>query len=317
MPAPISEPDPAAPKLVCLGNLTLDDIVQPDGTERPGCVGGDAIYGVLAARLFEPRAEMVAPVGRDLPPAVRTLIASAGLSQMGLPRRDCPTLRNRIVYRTPDRRLVSLLSDQANFERLSPRGEDVPESFWDAGGIMILAMTLDAQRDLVQNCRTRSRAIVALDPQEEYIAGNEAAIAGLIAQLDLFMPSRDEARQLLGHGDPRRAARQFAALGPRIVVIKLGADGCLVHDAGCGQDLLVPAYPGVPVDTTGAGDAFCSAFLTSLVDAPADLRAAAIRGVVAASFAVSSYGVDALFAATPADARDRVARMTMAMPPMS
>jgi len=55
------------PSLVCLGNFTVDDVVLPDGRERPGCLGGDALYAGLAARLFEPAVEIVAPVGSDLP----------------------------------------------------------------------------------------------------------------------------------------------------------------------------------------------------------------------------------------------------------
>lgn len=39
------------PRLVCFGNFTLDDIVLPGGRERPGCIGGDALYAALGARL--------------------------------------------------------------------------------------------------------------------------------------------------------------------------------------------------------------------------------------------------------------------------
>jgi hypothetical protein len=62
------------PPLICCGNLTLDDVVLPDGTEQPCSVGGDALYGVLAARLFLPEAQMLAPVGHDLPPHVWALM---------------------------------------------------------------------------------------------------------------------------------------------------------------------------------------------------------------------------------------------------
>ena len=51
----------ATPSLVCLGNFTIDDVVLPDGSERPGCTGGDALYATLAARPGSPRAELVAP----------------------------------------------------------------------------------------------------------------------------------------------------------------------------------------------------------------------------------------------------------------
>ena len=289
--------------MVCFGNLTLDDIVRPDGSERPGCIGGDALYGVLAARLFEPSAEMVAPMGSDCPPDVRARIIATGLSADGLPIRSCPTMRTRFQYATDDRRVVRILSDERDFHELSPRAADVPAHYWQARCFMILAMTLQAQGEIVASCRSAGSGMVALDPQEEYIAGQESALLSLIGRVDLFMPSLDEVRRLLGHEDPETAARYFAALGPRIVVIKLGALGCLVHDAANALMFRLPAYPGAPVDTTGAGDAFCCAFAASLARAPGALGRAAAQGAVAASFAVSTYGADGLFAATPLQAR--------------
>jgi len=302
------------PSLVCFGNLTLDDIVQPDGTLRERCIGGDALYGVLGARLFESRAEMVAPVGRDFPQGIRDRIQMAGLSSEGLPARACPTLHTRFVYHTPDHRTCTLLSDADDFEILSPNSGDVPEPYWQANAFMILAMTLQAQKALILACRARSAAPIALDPQEEYIAGNEAAVLDLVAQTDIFLPSVAEVRLLLGHEDAPRAARQFAELGPRIVVIKMGARGCLVYNAGDGSMFVQPAFPSVPVDTTGSGDAFCCAFLASLAAAPALLHQAAAAGTVAASFALAGYGAEALFETTPAQA---FARRALLSPPMT
>ena len=307
LPEPTSPPDlPTCPPLVCFGNLTLDDIVQPDGTEQPLCIGGDALYGVLAARLWQPMAEMVAPIGHDLPARIRTIISAAHLSQDGLPQRECPTLHTRIVYETQDRRIVTLLSDEADFETLSPRAVDVPARFWGARAFMILAMTLSAQQDLVTACRAHGDAVIALDPQEEYITGNEEAIHDLVARVDVFMPSLDEVRRLLGHDNPARGARTFAALGPRIVVIKMGAQGCLVHDAASDRDFTMPAYPVSPVDTTGGGDAFCSAFLAALLDEPQDLEYAAAAGAISAAFAIAGYGTGGLLRATPKYAHDLI-----------
>ncbi len=302
------------PSLVCFGNLTLDDIVQPDGTVREWCIGGDALYGVLGARLFDSRAEMVAPVGRDFPQDISARIRRAGLSGAGLPERSCPTLHTRFVYQTPDHRTVTLVSDAGDFEILSPKASDVPEPYWQADAFMILAMTLQAQQALIPACRARSAAPIALDPQEEYIVGNEAAVLDLVAQTDIFLPSLAEVRLLLGHEDAPRAARQFAQLGPRIVVIKMGARGCLVYHAEDNSIFVQPAFPSAPVDTTGSGDAFCCAFLASLAAAPALLHQAAAAGTVAASFALAGYGAEALFEATPAQA---FARLALLSPPIT
>jgi ribokinase len=288
---------PEVPSLVCFGNLTLDDIVLPDGTSHPASIGGDALYGVLAARLILPDAQMVAPVGFDLPAPVWSAIDGAGLSREGLPVRNRPTIRTRFAYQTDDRRVETLLSSRADFDTLSPRGPDMPAHYWGARAFMVLAMTLAAQQDLLAALRAASRAPIALDLQEEYITGNEAAILDLVGRVDVFMPSTDEVRRLIGVREPVHAARYFAALGPRIVVIKQGAAGALVHDARSGAAFTQPACPGPVVDTTGAGDAFCCGFMASLVQAPDDLPRAAWTGAVAASFAVADFGPRGLFEA--------------------
>jgi len=293
----MSAPDAAAPPLICCGNLTLDDVVLPDGTREPMSVGGDALYGVLAARLVLEDAEMLAPVGRDLPGEIWGMIDAAGLSREGLPARDCPTIRTRFVYETADRRYVTLQSSEADFDILSPRGGDVPARFWGARAFMVLAMTLAAQCDLVRDIRARTGALIALDVQEEYCDGNEAAILDLVSQVDVFMPSADEVRRLIGARDPAEAARYFASLGPRVVVIKLGADGCLVHDAASGEVFRAGCAPGAVVDTTGAGDALCSAFVACMLVAPGDLRRAALVGGKAAALAIGGFGVRPLFEA--------------------
>ncbi len=282
------------PPLVCCGNLTLDDVILPDGTAQPSSVGGDALYGVLAARLFLPEAQMVAPVGCDLPAHVWALIDSAGLSRAGLPPRPCPTIHTRFVYQSADHRIVTLLSDEADFDVLSPRWPDIPPAFRGAPAWLVLAMTLAAQNDLVASLRADNAGLIGLDLQEEYIAGNEPAILDLVRHVDVFMPSEAEVRLLLGETDPLSACRMFASLGPRIVVIKRGAEGCFVHDAANDVHFAWPAQAGNVVDTTGAGDAFCAGFMAALSVDRDDVRTAARQGALAARLAVSAFGMSGL-----------------------
>ena len=61
-----------------------------------------------------------------------------------------------------------------------------------------------------------------------------------------------------------RLLQEMKKLGPRIVVITDGPAGAYAYDGA--QILFVPAYPDkqAPVDRTGAGDAFASAFTSAL-----------------------------------------------------
>jgi sugar/nucleoside kinase (ribokinase family) len=297
---------PARPDLVCLGNFTIDDVVLPDGAERLNCTGGDALYATLAARLWNSRCELVAPVGNDLNPEIVSRIALAGLGLEGMPTRPLPTLHNRVTYQDTGEREWTLYASDSAFDILSPLPSDIPSAYRKAQAFLILAMTLPAQQRLVADLKA-SGAVVALDPQEDYIAGAEAEILRMISDVDIFMPSQVEVRRLTGSSDWTRAARYFAEAGPKIVAIKLGADGSLIHDARVGSIVHVPAYPMTSVvDTTGAGDSYCGAFMAAYLDAPHDLIGAARVGAVAASFTISGYGVDPLFEATSEQLKRRL-----------
>jgi ribokinase len=58
-------------------------------------------------------------------------------------------------------------------------------------------------------------------------------------------------------------ATQLHAKGVGTVVITLGSDGALVHDAA-GPHTVPAARPAAVVDTTGAGDAFTAALAVEL-----------------------------------------------------
>ena len=76
---------------------------------------------------------------------------------------------------------------------------------------------------------------------------------------DLVFPSLEDARALSGLQGAEEIARFYLGLGPKVVVLKLGADGALLATADG-----VQAFPPVrveSVDMSGAGDTFDGAFV--------------------------------------------------------
>ena len=99
----------------------------------------------------------------------------------------------------------------------------------------------------------------------------------LLPHLDLFTCNLAEAQILVGEKEPAAAASALREKGASAVVIKLGADGCLLseHD----RDLHLPGVPVKNVvDTTGAGDAFAAGLLAALRKG-ADLEMACQAGI--------------------------------------
>ena len=91
---------------------------------------------------------------------------------------------------------------------------------------------------------------------------------------DLF-PSYVEGVALTGEREPRRILDALAALGPRRIVLKLGANGCMALIDGAVY--VQPSLAETVVDTTGAGDNFVAAYLACVardLPAPQALRIA-------------------------------------------
>jgi sugar/nucleoside kinase (ribokinase family) len=81
--------------------------------------------------------------------------------------------------------------------------------------------------------------------------------------LDVFLCNADEARIMTGKDDPVEAGRELMAYGVKQVIVKLGAEGCLLVRK---EDAL--RIPGVQIsvaDTTGAGDAFAAGLIAALM----------------------------------------------------
>jgi ribokinase len=163
-------------------------------------------------------------------------------------------------------------------------------------------MALHAQLELAAWLRARTPATVYFDPQEDYIAGHEAALLDAVRACDVFLPSEIEAITLAGTAELNAAAETFLGLGPQVVVIKLAAAGCLVATSERPEPTVVSADVVEPVDSTGAGDAFCGAFAAEHLRS-GDPYAAAAAGAAAARIAVGAPGISGLLAAVTNSAR--------------
>jgi len=121
----------------------------------------------------------------------------------------------------------------------------------------------------------------------------------LLQAIDMLVVNRVEAADLLATSDaaldPLDAALALTRLGPRSVIITLGADGLVLHEAGTAVHH--PGHPVEVVSTHGAGDAF----LGALAGAHASGRSignAARFGQAAAALHVST-ATDRRHAVTP------------------
>jgi sugar/nucleoside kinase (ribokinase family) len=120
---------------------------------------------------------------------------------------------------------------------------------------------------------------VLLDPGPLVADIRPAVLRVVRDRADWLSCNEREAIILTGAPDARSAIDILGA-SSRGVLVRLGADGCLLcHD----RDVVhVPGFPVTAVDTNGAGDAHCGAFLAALADGRSPFEAATRANACAA-----------------------------------
>src|ERR1700736_3999815 len=111
------------------------------------------------------------------------------------------------------------------------------------------------------------RIIFDLDVAPSYFAqaklGSEADLIAALRMVDVLKPCKAAALEITGETDYERMATKLLGLGPKIVALTMGADGCLI---AAGNEMVhVPPFKVPCTDSTGAGDAFMGALSYGLL----------------------------------------------------
>jgi ribokinase len=171
------------------------------------------------------------------------------------------------------------------------------------GGENAIVVSRGANRQLraATAAAAASRAGVVLAQLEIPLAAAHAALrAGLAVGARTILnaaPASREALELARHAsvvvvnqheaEGLGGVATILGAGAGAVVVTLGAEGCVVVEAG--RELTIPAFAVEPVDTTGAGDAFCGALAAGIARG-LPLAAAAVEGAAAGAVTAASLG---------------------------
>jgi sugar/nucleoside kinase (ribokinase family) len=105
-------------------------------------------------------------------------------------------------------------------------------------------------------------------------------LAPALPYTDLLFVNREEARMLTGSDDPPAIASRLRDHGATDIIVKLGAQGCVLFIGS--ECAMAPGFPVEVVDTTGAGDNFAAGFFAALYHGVEYREAARIANAVGA-----------------------------------
>jgi sugar/nucleoside kinase (ribokinase family) len=287
--------------ILVVGSLAYDDVQTPV-EHRTNVLGGAASYFAIAAGLYAP-VRLVGVIGDDFREADVQRLRGRGIDLAGLERRRGGSFRWLGRYDYAMNTAETINTDLGVFADWQPK---VPEAFADSEFVFLA--NIDPEIQLATLRSVRSPKAAALDTMNYWIDHKREALLEVISRVDIVSVNESEARQLCDTVSVPRAAREILALGPRAVVVKRGEYGSVLFTRDF--SFWSPAFPfDEVIDPTGAGDSFAGGFLGHLAESGSvddrALRRATLHGTVCASFAVESFSVDGIEAATPADVAAR------------
>jgi sugar/nucleoside kinase (ribokinase family) len=177
----------------------------------------------------------------------------------------------------------TMFTDRAANHHLSL--QDLPPSLLDEADVLHLTgytffepPLLEVARWLLGQARSRGLA-VTIDPGSAAFLARTAHGAFLrwTDGAALCFPNRDEAAVLVGEADPATMATRLTE-HYGVVALTLGAAGGILATPGQ-PPVRIAAHPAQARDTTGAGDAFCGAFMSRWLAADPDPRLADLIGM--------------------------------------
>jgi len=260
--------------ILCVGIAVCDVLVKPVSEEtlardttRAEFVkllgGGDAFNAAGNMAALGAKVRLVSGVGRDaLGDLLRGSLARQGV-EARLVEKGAPTSAAAVLIR-PDGERSFVSFRGASHQLAEP---DIRDEVFEGAGLMYVGSAFglpgldgDGMARLMERAKAAG-LVTALDVTNEMSREHLAPFSKVLRNVDIFMPSLREARSLTGCDRPIDAARVFADLGPRTVVVKCGSEGCVALSEG--RECAAPGFPVEVVDTTGAGDAFVSGFLAA------------------------------------------------------
>ena len=282
--------------IVCSGSIAFDTVRTPFKTVE-NVLGGSATYFSFAASFFD-KVEAVGAVGEDFPQGYWQQLQAKGI---GLSNVQKVAGEKTFLFDSSfDYDLGVRKTNATHLNVLKSYSPIIPLSLARQKNCLYVAtMPPSQQLSVLSQCENNS--LCFLDTIELFIEKDRAQLLEAFKKVDGIVINEYEARMLANTPNLLKAGKFVQELGPKVVVVKKGENGCLLFFGGA-----VYPFPAFPleeiVDPTGAGDAFAGGMVGWLskngvsretLNAK-NLRQALCYATVMGSFAVEEFSVKRL-----------------------
>ncbi len=264
--------------LICVGTALVDSIIKgfdPNPVSASGFragsgslnVGGEAVNEAMAAAKLGMKTGILCALGEDAAGdmtvgAMQKCGVDTGLI---LRSKEHPTpVTTMFVNDDGSRKSITNEAHRYNFHP-----EKHADRFTDAKAV-ILGSLFRAPFDdpkiihaVLSAAKNAGQIIFADTKLPNFRKLTLDDIRDALPLIDYITPNEDEARYYSGKEKPEEMADVFLSYGVKNVIVKLGANGCLLKNKN--ETIRVPVCRIDAVDATGAGDNLVAGFATEII----------------------------------------------------
>jgi sugar/nucleoside kinase (ribokinase family) len=291
---PIRPADPGRDGVLCSGSIVYDTLIWPCDDTPWGTttfvdsiefqVGGNGANTSIALARLDVPVKLVGCVGKDEQARfVLKQLKAAGVDVTHVGSIHAPTAATAAMIDTAGQRRflhrlgasAKALSQPVEFDAALVAGV----SHYHLASLFVLPAFRPHAPESLRRAR-EAGLTTSLDTNWDPLNRWIEDIRPCLPHLDILFANEDEARMLTGSADPIKAGTTLLNEGVRMVVLKLGRQGCALF--GADLEHHSPAFEVNVKDTTGAGDCFVAGFLAAALAGDGLIETARFANAVAA-----------------------------------
>tara|TARA_B100001175_G_C19486714_1_gene630203 strand:- start:22 stop:945 length:924 start_codon:yes stop_codon:yes gene_type:complete len=282
--------NPFNKEILITGTVAFDEIETPTGSSGK-IIGGAGTYIALAASIFSKKISLISVIGDDFLKEDIEMLQSKNINTEMIERISGEkSFYWKGKYHSNFKTRDTLITELNALEKFNPIINQASKK----AEIIVLGNLHPSVQLSILNQLESDYNFVVLDTMNFWMDTALDELNEAINKTDLIVINDEEAEQLTGETNLKKASNKILEMGPKIVIIKKGDKGSEIFNEK--ESFHIPAYSVKSViDPTGAGDCFAGGLVGYLSTQEQidfnSIKKSMIFGSIVASYCVENFGV--------------------------
>ena len=282
--------NPFNKEILITGTVAFDEIETPTGSSGK-IIGGAGTYIALAASIFSKKISLISVIGDDFLKEDIEMLQSKNINTEMIERISGEkSFYWKGKYHSNFKTRDTLITELNALEKFNPIINQASKK----AEIIVLGNLHPSVQLSILNQLESDYNFVVLDTMNFWMDTALDELNEAINKTDLIVINDEEAEQLTGETNLKKASKKILEMGPKIVIIKKGDKGSEIFNEK--ESFHIPAYSVKSViDPTGAGDCFAGGLVGYLSTQEQidfnSIKKSMIFGSIVASYCVENFGV--------------------------